>query len=165
MPEDLTELISPKRPRPDRPLVGMTVLVVEDSRFDSEAIRLLCQRSGARLRRADSLLHARRHLSLYRPTVVMVDVGLPDGSGLDLIRELNGAVPRVPILMAISGDPTARQSALDSGAQDFLEKPVRSLVQFQQTMLAHLPIELRLRSKPEPSGSPTSTITTVGRYS
>jgi CheY-like chemotaxis protein len=77
------------RPRPVLPLDGLTLLTVEDSRFASEALRLLCQRSGARLRRAETIEIALRHLSVYRPDVVIVDLGLPDGDGADLIRSLS----------------------------------------------------------------------------
>lgn len=126
-----------------RPLLGMTVLVVDDSRYASEALRLLCLRSGARIRRADSLYHARRHLRVYRPTAVIVDLGLPDGSGADLIAELSHAVPRVDVLLAISGDPGAEALAMAAGADGFLEKPIASLARFQAAILAHLPRERR----------------------
>ena len=48
---------SPNLPAPtaNRPLLGLTVLVIEDSKFACEAMRLLCLRSGERIRRADSL--------------------------------------------------------------------------------------------------------------
>lgn len=128
-----------RRPDPSRPLQGMTVLVVEDSRFASEAMRLLCLRSGARIRRADSLAAAHRHLSVYRPSVVVVDLGLPDGNGTDLIAELSVTQPRVGALLATSGDPDLRDSGMAAGADDFLAKPVESLATFQQAVLAHLP--------------------------
>ncbi len=102
MTDDLSQLLS-NHPSPDRPLAGRTVLLVEDSRFASEAIRLLCLRSGARIRRADCLTAARRHLAVYRPSVVIVDMGLPDGSGAELIEELARATPRVPVILGTSG--------------------------------------------------------------
>ncbi|WP_300517379.1 response regulator [Aliiroseovarius sp.] len=139
MSDDLERYVLNRPRTADRPLQGMTVLVVEDSRFASEAIRLLCLRSGARIRRADSLLAAHRHLAVYRPSIVIVDMGLPDGSGADLIHELSGAQPRVPVLLGISGDMDGEALAMDAGADGFLPKPLESLAQFQQAVLMHLP--------------------------
>ena len=124
-----------------RPLLGLTVLVVEDSRFASEAMRLLCLRSGARIRRADSLFHARRHLRVYRPGAVIVDLGLPDGPGADLIAELTQASPRVDVILGMSGDPDAEAIAMAAGADGFLAKPIVRLAEFQAAMLAHLPAD------------------------
>jgi DNA-binding NarL/FixJ family response regulator len=120
------------------PLSGLTLLAVEDSRFASEALRLLCQRSGARLRRAETLAAARRHLFVYRPDVVLVDLGLPDGNGLDLIRELSKSRAGACLVLATSGDPALWSSALRAGAAGFLEKPVESVEGFQQSILRHL---------------------------
>ncbi|WP_417718482.1 response regulator [Salipiger sp.] len=129
------------RPTATRPLLGMTVLVVEDSRFACDAMRLMCLRSGARIRRADCLASARRHLMVYRPTVVIVDLGLPDGSGAELISELSGTVPRVSVLLGTSGDSFAEDVALAAGADDFLPKPVSSVIAFQNAIIAQLPHE------------------------
>jgi two-component system, OmpR family, response regulator len=131
------------RPSQSRPLLGMTVLVVEDSRYACDAMRLLCLRSGARIRRADCLQSARRHLAVYRPTVVIIDLGLPDGSGAELIADLAAAAPRVSVILGTSGDRFAEDVALAAGADDFLPKPVESLAIFQNTILAQLPEERR----------------------
>ncbi|CAN0588686.1 unnamed protein product, partial [Ectocarpus sp. 12 AP-2014] len=128
---------------PTRPLLGITVLVVEDSRFACEALRLLCLRSGARVRRADCLKSARRHLRVYRPSVIVVDVGLPDGSGLDLIHELISATPRVPVILATSGDRYAEHAAMDAGADGYLHKPIESLATFQAAIVDRLPDDRR----------------------
>ena len=139
MADDLSDFVATCGPTPDRPLLGLTVLVVEDSRFACEAMRLLCLSSGARIRRADCLRSARRHLMSYRPTVVIVDLGLPDGSGLDLIAEIAAGRPRLPALLATSGDGGAAGAALAAGADAFLPKPVESLSAFQRTVLGALP--------------------------
>lgn len=132
-------------PTPQRPLLGLTVLVVEDSRFTCEALRLLCLKSGARIRRADTLAAARRHLRVYRPAVIIMDLGLPDGSGLDLIRDLNRYDHGIKAILATSGDDSLAHAALTAGAHGFLSKPLVSLAAFQQAVLQHLPVEMHVR--------------------
>ena len=127
--------------RNTRPLIGKTVLIVEDSRFICEAARLMCLHSGARLRRADSLAAARRHLNVYFPTIVIIDVGLPDGSGLQLISELAGASPRISVILGTSGDDLMHHQSLKAGADEFLAKPFENLSCFQSTILQLLPVE------------------------
>jgi DNA-binding response OmpR family regulator len=121
------------------PLQGLTLLVVEDSRFACEALRLLSQRSGARLRRADSLRGAEVHLSLYQPDVVLVDLGLPDGRGDALIRDLASRRPRAGAILGTSGDAEGRAVAMAAGADGYLDKPIASLAAFQAAILGHLP--------------------------
>jgi len=139
MADDFSEFLSTRGPLPGQPLFGLTVLIVEDSRFACEAMRLLCQRSGARLRRADCLRSARKHLATYRPAVVIVDLGLPDGAGEDLIAELAASPARAPAVIGTSGDPDRAEAALAAGAAAFLPKPIESLAAFQRTVLAALP--------------------------
>ncbi|MEO0390218.1 MAG: response regulator [Pseudomonadota bacterium] len=136
-----TDSFNTSLPRPSaaRPLLGMTVLVIEDSRFACEAMRLLCLRSGARIRRADSLRAARRHLQVYRPSIVVVDIGLPDGSGDDLIRTLVVANTRPQAIIGTSGDPDGEARAMTAGADGFLHKPITSLAAFQSCLLDCLP--------------------------
>jgi CheY-like chemotaxis protein len=122
-------------------LFAVTILLVEDSRSASEAIRLMAAESGARVRRADSLHAAGRHLAIYRPNVVMVDLGLPDGDGMALIRHLAAATPPIGGVIALSGhDRFAWQAeALACGAAACLEKPIPSLRAFQDVILSVLP--------------------------
>ncbi len=137
---------------PNRPLTGLTVLVIEDSRFASEAVRLLCLKSGARIRRADCLRSAARHLRSYRPAVVVIDLGLPDGDGG---RANRGTARR---RTAGAGDPgdvrrsRPRVRGAGGGADGFLPKPVESLAVFQQAILRVLPADtgaMTLRALPD----------------
>jgi CheY-like chemotaxis protein len=155
MPNDFAEFLARRKPTAERPLQGETVLVVEDSRFACEALRLLCQRSGARIRRADTIRSARRHLQAFRPSVVIVDLGLPDGNGADLIRELAAASPRITAIIGMSGDDGASEAALAAGADAFLAKPIATVGQFQQVILSALPETPRvLRAIPADAVTP-----------
>lgn len=124
------------------PLRGVTVLAVEDSRFASEALRLMCRRLGARLRRAESIHAAHSHLKLYRPTVVIVDLGLPDGRGEGLIREIVMKGAAAPVVLGTSGDAGGRASALAAGADGFLDKPLESFAAFHAALMRHLPDQI-----------------------
>lgn len=105
------------------PLQGLALLVVDDSRFTCDALRLILHRAGARLRRAESLEIARLHRAFHRPDLAIVDLGLPDGRGEDLIAELSAE--GLPVL-GLSGDPEGRDAAMDAGAAGFIEKPIGS---------------------------------------
>ena len=105
MPDDLNDILGARAPDPTRPLAGLTILVVEDSRFASEALRLMCVRSGARIRRADCLRAARRHLQTYRPAVLIVDIGggTSDFSLVRLSPERRGMDNRQDDILATGG--------------------------------------------------------------
>lgn len=134
----------------DRPLQGVTLLAVEDSRFACEALRLMARRAGARLRRAETIAAARAHLKVYRPDVVLVDLGLPDGKGEGLIRDLVTCKRRPGVVMGISGHPEGRKLALAAGADGFLEKPLESLAQLCRMLRPLLP---DLDIPPPPTGT------------
>ena len=146
MGTEISDILASRVAGPDRPLMGLTVLVVEDSRFACEAMRLLCLRSGARIRRADCLRSAHRHLQTYRPAVVIVDLGLPDGSGADLIAELTALPARSTVVLGTSGDASGEALARKAGADGFLAKPVESLTTFQNLILSTLPREAHPRA-------------------
>jgi CheY-like chemotaxis protein len=122
-------------------LFAVTILLVEDSRSASEAIRLLATESGARVRRADSLHAASRHLAIYRPNVVMIDLGLPDGDGLGLVRHLASAASPITSIVALSGHERGawQAAAIVAGAAACLDKPIPSLRAFQECVLSVLP--------------------------
>lgn len=137
--QDLDSFLTSQTPTALRPFLGLTILLVEDSLTTCEAIRLMCIRSGARIRRADCIESAKRHLRVYRPSMILIDMGLPDGSGADLIKELAHATPRVETILGLSADPDAKHAALTSGADGFIEKPLRSIAEFQAAVMHFLP--------------------------
>jgi hypothetical protein len=76
---------------------------------------------------------------------MLVDIGLPDGSGLEIIREFSQKASQLSPIIATSGNigGSARDDALKAGAQFFIEKPIADLASFQQTLLAALPEEIK----------------------
>jgi CheY-like chemotaxis protein len=94
---------------------------------------------GARLRRAETLALAAAHLRTWRPDVVLVDLGLPDGPGTDLIARLAAQGAAAPLVLGMSGEDGGEALALGAGAAGFLAKPLESLAAFRDMLLAALP--------------------------
>ena len=126
------------RELPHLPLQGVHVLAVEDSLHACEGLRLMIGRLGGRMRRAADLAEARRHLDARMPDAVIVDIGLPDGSGLDLLRDLQGACWS-GIALACSGDGDHEQAALDAGARAFFDKARHGGIVLIDSLVAMVP--------------------------
>jgi DNA-binding NarL/FixJ family response regulator len=136
------------------PLHGLMVLIVDDSRFTCDALRIILQRAGARLKRAESLEIARLHLGSLRPDLAIVDLGLPDGRGEDLIAELSAQ--GFPVL-GLSGDPDGRALAMDAGAAGFIDKPIGSVAGFVRLirqLVTGAGAEEKGEDRPAPPGDP-----------
>ncbi len=102
----------------------MRLLVVEDEARLAASIAKGLRQAAHAVDVAGSLSAARGKLNLESYDAVVLDLVLPDGSGLDLARELRGAQFRIPILMLTArGSVEDRVQGLDSGADDYLVKP------------------------------------------
>lgn len=104
------------------------LLYVEDNAVNAGLMReLLALRPGLRLRLAADLAEARRELAERRPTLLLLDMHLPDGSALELLDWLRqrGELAGLPVLV-ISADatPARREAALAAGASGYLTKPL-----------------------------------------
>lgn len=112
----------------------LRILVVEDESMNRALLRAVLSRAadprfkGATLLEADRLSTAREVMADGGVDVILLDVRLPDGSGLDLARELAAMPaderPRIVILSA-SVLPMERAAAIEVGADAFLGKPYR----------------------------------------
>jgi DNA-binding NarL/FixJ family response regulator len=72
---------------------------------------------------AGSLVEARNHAALVSFDVAVLDLGLPDGNGVDLIADLRGASPGAAVLvLSASLDPTSLEEAAEAGADEILDK-------------------------------------------
>ena len=99
------------------------VLIVDDEENIGLSLKLILEREGYKVTHVKSV---REFLACnLRPDAALIDVRLPDGSGIDVLKKIREAAPDVPAIM-ISGQATIADAveATRSGAFDFLEKPL-----------------------------------------
>lgn len=102
----------------------MRLLVVEDDHALGEVLLRALSEDGYAVDLATRCVDARHHMESNDYDLVVLDIGLPDGNGLDLCHEFREAGHRVPVLMLTARDSLSDKVAgLDSGADDYLTKP------------------------------------------
>nr|WP_281493709.1 response regulator transcription factor [Ancylobacter koreensis] len=100
------------------------MLLVEDSARLRELTGDTVRAAGWRLDAVSSLAEAQDALAATRYDLVLLDLGLPDGDGLELLRGLRRARDSTPVLVLTArGAVDERIAGLDAGADDYLAKP------------------------------------------
>lgn len=100
------------------------ILVVEDDRTLGMTLEMALTSSGHEARLCRTLEAARASLGRSSPDLIILDLGLPDGEGLDLCRELREAGRITPILVLTARESLRdRVAGLELGADDYVTKP------------------------------------------
>jgi two-component system, OmpR family, KDP operon response regulator KdpE len=125
------------------------VLVVEDEADIRRFARLALEAEGHEVFEADTLKRGLVDAATRRPDLVVLDLGLPDGDGVDFIRDLRtwSAIP-VIVLSARSGEAD-KIAALDAGADDYLVKPFGA-----GELMARVRAQLRRQAQQASVGEP-----------
>ncbi|NLU03232.1 response regulator transcription factor [Pseudomonas lundensis] len=124
------------------------LLLIDDDQELCELLTSWLSQEGFHVRACHDGLSARKALIESSPDAVVLDVMLPDGSGLELLKQLRNDHPDLPVLMlSARGEPLDRILGLELGADDYLAKPCDP-----RELTARLRAVLR-RSHPAPASS------------
>ncbi|MEK6611034.1 MAG: sigma-54 dependent transcriptional regulator, partial [Gemmatimonadota bacterium] len=104
-------------------MAGERLLIVEDDALLRSVLAERLQHEGIEVVAAGTLREARAGLDTVAPDVVLLDLRLPDGEGLDLLREAAHGGDSVWVVMTAHATVSLAVEALKLGAHDFLEKP------------------------------------------
>src|ERR1700693_3855144 len=129
---------------------GTRVLVVEHDQQILRALRTSLRGAGYDVETADSSEGALAAAAMRPPDAVILDLVLPDGTGIDVCRELRTWSSAPVIVLSAVGEEREKIAALDAGADDYVTKPVGI-----DELLARLRAVLR---RTAPSGEPVITI-------
>lgn len=117
-------------------------MVVEDDPNIQGFAQTVLEGAGFDVKVCGTAAQARQTFKLDRPDLVLLDIGLPDGTGLDLCTELGlGAENGVPALfMTARGDLNTRIECFKAGGYDYIQKPFAI-----QELLARINVQLKLK--------------------
>jgi len=102
----------------------MKILVIEDELALCETIVAYLEEEGYRCEQAGTVELGSEKVNIYEYDCMLVDIGLPDGSGLSLIKELKKCHPETGIIIiSAKNSMDDKISGLDLGADDYLTKP------------------------------------------
>ncbi len=100
-----------------------TVLIVEDERIIRRFVRTALEGEGYRVHEADTLRRGLSEAGTRKPDLIILDLGLPDGDGVDFIRDLRAWSGMPVLVLSARVEEYDKVEALDAGADDYLVKP------------------------------------------
>ena len=102
------------------------ILIVEDSPLVTDAVSILFRESGYDVDVAGTIAEAVEAATARPIDLILLDISLPDGDGLDVIQQLRdkNALPKATLAMTGHGDSRTRQKCLDAGCAEVFLKPV-----------------------------------------
>lgn len=120
----------------------MKILLVEDEEAIREPLRCLLTADGWQVSCAARAAEAAALLAQAPFDAAIIDLGLPDGSGFDVIRALRAAGDAAIIVLTARTDEWSAVQSLEGGADDYIEKPFRA-----RELAARLRAVLRRRAR------------------
>ena len=107
------------------PILEKHILLVEDETIFAKAVKKHLERAKYKVDLAGDLADARESYKNNPPDLVLLDMRLPDGSGLDFLSEIKASVNNTSVLvMSAYGQLEDAVSAMKLGASDYLKKPI-----------------------------------------
>ena len=101
----------------------INVLIVEDEKEIRRFVRSALESEGWRVFDTDTLQRGLIEAGTRKPDLIILDLGLPDGDGLDFIRDLRQWSSIPVIVLSARSEESDKVLALDAGADDYLSKP------------------------------------------
>ncbi|SAK42653.1 DNA-binding response regulator KdpE [Caballeronia temeraria] len=101
----------------------VSVVVIEDDPQIRRFVRATLHAHGMTAIEADTAAAGLREAATRKPDLIVIDLGLPDADGIDVIRELRGWTQTPVIVLSARTSEQAKVAALDAGADDYLTKP------------------------------------------
>lgn len=127
----------------------MQLLIVEDDRELNQGLCKALKTEDRQLISCRNLKTAREQLALGGVSLVLLDINLPDGSGLDFLREIKKKTPDLPvILLTVNDTDMDIVDGLERGAEDYITKPFSLSV-----LRARVNTQLRKRTGSQKDGA------------
>lgn len=102
---------------------GTRVLVVDDELAIRRFLRTSLTANGYTVFEASNAEEALRGVAIHRPDLLILDLGLPDFNGLEVVKQLREWTQLPIIILSVHDQESEKISALDAGADDYLTKP------------------------------------------
>ena len=102
-----------------------SILIVEDEAPMRKVLRLIMEEQGYEAIECSSGAEAIEFIAHTDPSLVLLDLGLPDIDGIDLAKQIRGRSPVPIVVLSMRNDEHSIVEALDNGADDYVTKPFR----------------------------------------